>query len=45
MSSTDKITAVDGELLSSTDATEYRSIVGGPQYLTLTRPDISFAVN
>jgi hypothetical protein len=29
MSTTDKITAVDGELLSSADATEYRSIVGG----------------
>jgi histone deacetylase 1/2 len=45
MSSTDKITAVDGELLSSADATEYRSIVGGLQYLTITRPDLSYAVN
>ncbi|KAK1662372.1 hypothetical protein QYE76_050531 [Lolium multiflorum] len=45
MSSTDKITAVDGELLSSEDATVYRSIVGGLQYLTITRPDISYAVN
>ncbi|KAF5465144.1 hypothetical protein F2P56_015175 [Juglans regia] len=27
------------------DATLYRSIVGGLQYLSLTRPDISFAVN
>jgi hypothetical protein len=45
MSTTDKITAVDGELLSSTDATEYRSIVGGLQYLTITRPDISYAIN
>nr|XP_020159567.1 uncharacterized mitochondrial protein AtMg00810-like [Aegilops tauschii subsp. strangulata] len=45
MFATDKITAVDGELLSSADATEYRSIVGGFQYLTITRPDISFAVN
>ena len=26
-------------------ATEYRSIVGGLQYLLITRPDISFAVN
>nr|XP_028946359.1 uncharacterized protein LOC114820142 [Malus domestica] len=32
-----------GPLLS--DPTEYRSIVGGLQYLTWTRPDISFAVN
>jgi histone deacetylase 1/2 len=45
MSSTDKITAADGVLLSSADATEYRSIVGGLQYLTITRPDISYAVN
>ncbi|XP_071683827.1 uncharacterized mitochondrial protein AtMg00810-like [Lolium perenne] len=45
MSSTDKITAVDGELLSSADATEYRSIVGGLQYLTITHPDISYVLN
>jgi histone deacetylase 1/2 len=45
MSTTDKITVVDGELLSSADATEYRSIVGCLQYLTITRPDISYAVN
>ncbi|CAN6726958.1 unnamed protein product [Malus baccata var. baccata] len=32
-----------GSLLSN--PTEYRSIVGGLQYLTWTRPDISFAVN
>ncbi|KAK1697002.1 hypothetical protein QYE76_013699 [Lolium multiflorum] len=32
----------DGELLP--DATDYRSIVGGLQYLTLTRPDLSYAV-
>jgi histone deacetylase 1/2 len=45
MSTTDKITAVDGELLSSADVIEYMSIVGGVQYLTITRPDISYAVN
>ncbi|XP_051201826.1 uncharacterized mitochondrial protein AtMg00810-like [Lolium perenne] len=32
----------DGELLPN--ATDYRSIVGGLQYLTLTRLDISYAV-
>ncbi|XP_026377804.1 uncharacterized protein LOC113272116 [Papaver somniferum] len=30
---------------SQYDSTSYRSLVGGLQYLTLTRPDISFAVN
>ncbi|KAK1677205.1 hypothetical protein QYE76_038053 [Lolium multiflorum] len=37
-----KLSASDGELLP--DATDYRSIVGGLQYLTLTRPDLSYAV-
>ena len=44
-SATDKISADVGELLSPEDATEYRSLVGGLQYLTITPPDISFAVN
>jgi hypothetical protein len=34
-----------GEVLSLEDATRYQSIVGALQYLTLTRPDISFSVN
>nr|XP_040249568.1 uncharacterized mitochondrial protein AtMg00810-like [Aegilops tauschii subsp. strangulata] len=34
--------ALDGALLPSDDATEYRIIVGGLQYLTITRPDISY---
>jgi histone deacetylase 1/2 len=45
MSVTDRLSALDGDLLTSDDATEYRSIVGGLQYLTITRPDISYAVN
>jgi histone deacetylase 1/2 len=45
MSSTDKLSVHDGDLLGPKDGTEYRSIVGALQYLTLTRPGISFVVN
>ncbi|XP_071681174.1 uncharacterized protein [Lolium perenne] len=45
MASTDRLSATDGTSLSADDSTRYRSIVGGLQYLTMTRPDISFAVN
>ena len=34
---------MDGELL--TDPSEYRSMVGALQYLTMTSPDISYAIN
>jgi histone deacetylase 1/2 len=45
MSVTDKLSSTLGTPLNGDDAFRYRSIVGGLQYLTLTRPDISFAVN
>jgi histone deacetylase 1/2 len=45
MSTVDKLSIHDGDPLGPKDITEYRSSVGALQYLTLTRPDISFAVN
>jgi len=45
MSTTEKLSAHEGTVLGLEDATRYRSIVGALQYMTLTRPDISFAVN
>jgi histone deacetylase 1/2 len=45
LSVSEKLSLVDGELLSNEDSTRYRSIVGALQYLTLTRPDIAFSVN
>jgi histone deacetylase 1/2 len=45
MSSSERLCSADGDVLSSEDATTYRSLVGGLQYLTMTRPDLSFVVN
>ena len=45
LATTDRLTREAGTLLSTDDAFRYRSVVGGLQYLTLTRPDLSFAVN
>lgn len=45
MVSAEKLVKTGGILLSSEDATRYRSVVGALQYLSLTRPDISFCVN
>jgi histone deacetylase 1/2 len=45
MSSSEKLTAHDGIPLQIEDITKYRSVVGALQYLTMTRPDISYSVN
>lgn len=45
LSTSEKLSAFEGELLNAEDSTRYRSIVGALQYLTITRPDIAFAVN
>jgi histone deacetylase 1/2 len=44
-STSEKLSAFEGNLLGPRDATNYRSILGALQYLTLTRPDLSFPVN
>jgi hypothetical protein len=41
----EKLVIGTGTALTDEEATKYRSIVGGLQYLTLTRPDISFGTN
>ncbi|CAH1450210.1 unnamed protein product [Lactuca virosa] len=43
MSVSDKLTLDYGTTLNSNDTAKYRSMVGALQYLTLTRPDISFS--
>ncbi|CAM8910558.1 unnamed protein product [Rhodiola kirilowii] len=45
LSATEKLSKDSGSPLTGDDVLKYRSMVGGLQYLTLTRPDISFAVN
>jgi len=45
LSSTEKLSKIEGEALGLEDSTRYRSIVGALQYLTLTRPDLAFSVN
>jgi histone deacetylase 1/2 len=45
MSSIEKLSLHSRNKLGPEDSTRYRSIVGVLQYLTLTRPDISFPVN
>jgi histone deacetylase 1/2 len=45
LSTSEKLSRHEGSPLGPKDATNYRSVVGALQYLTLIRPDISFAVN
>jgi hypothetical protein len=45
MSSTEKLYRGHGTLLKDKKQFRYRSIVGGLQYLTMTRHDLAFAVN
>ena len=45
LSVSEKLSAQEGDLLESEDSTRYKSIVGALQHLTLTRPDLAFAVN
>jgi histone deacetylase 1/2 len=45
MASSERLCSSDGDVLSPEEVTQYRSIVGGLQYLTVTRPDLSFVVN
>ena len=45
LSATEHLAREAGTPLGTEDSTRYRSIVGGLQYLTLTRPDLSYSVN
>jgi hypothetical protein len=45
MSSSEWLCSADGDVLSFEEAPQYRNLGGGLQYLTITRPDLSFVVN
>jgi hypothetical protein len=45
MTTSEKLSIREGTPLGLNDATQYRSAVGALQYLTLTQPDIFFAIN
>jgi histone deacetylase 1/2 len=45
LSTSELLSLHDGTLLGPDESSQYRSIVGALQYLTLTRPDLAFSVN
>jgi hypothetical protein len=45
LSTSEKLSLTSGTQLGVEYSTKYRSMAGALQYLTLTRPDICFAVN
>jgi histone deacetylase 1/2 len=45
LATTERLARDTGTMLGTEDSSRYRSIVGGLQYLTHTRPDLAFAVN
>jgi hypothetical protein len=45
LSTSEQLSAHGGEKLGPIDLMNYRSLVGGLQYLTLTQPDLSFSIN
>jgi hypothetical protein len=45
LSTSEKLIMPEGTALGQNDATQYISIVGALQYLTITRPDLAFPVN
>ena len=45
LSTTEKLSVTNGTHFGVEDSTRYRSIVGALQYLTLTRPHLSFSMN
>lgn len=45
LSSSEQLSISAGTPLGAEDSTQFRSMVGALQYLTLTRPDLAFSVN